>query len=152
MRKTAGKSSRKLVARRKGKRGNHQAKKENKKRQRKQKKMKTSKNKGKRGTEGKEKGKRAWKGMVKGKRGRGKVRTINQNKLKTTSNNHIGSLTIEEIRDYKWAMNQKRKALRVQGWFSVLGKKFDKSRVFFVEAAEFFKDCPEGSAVYKHLR
>ena len=64
----------------------------------------------------------------------------------------MDSLTIEEIRDYRWAMNQKRKALRVQGWFRLLEKKVQKCQGLFDEAAEFFKDCPEDLTLYEHLR
>lgn len=107
--------------------------------------------KGKRVAKGNGKRKRGSTGKGKrGEKGIGKKNKKNEKIIK----NKIANLTIEteEIRDYRWAMNQKRKALRVQGWFRVLRKKVDKSRLFFTEAAKFFKDCPENLPVYQHLR
>ena len=108
---------------------------------------------------GKKRGKKGRK--LSGKKRRGKKaigkrnkKTKKQKKMTPNSNSMMEGLglTIEEIRDYRWAQNQKRKALRVQGWFSLLEKKVDKSRECFLEGAEFFKDCPESLKIYEHLR
>ena len=112
---------------------------------------------GRRGGKGKstrEKGNRGTKGRKKGTdKGKGKT---NNNKPRKTSSyrmNRSAVLTSEEVRDYRWAMNQKRKAKRIEGWFSMLGKKVNKSLDgFFHDAAEFFSSCPEGSPLYQHLR
>ena len=71
-------------------------------------------------------------------------------KRKNKGNKQIRILTA--FQEYKKATNQKKKANRVRGWFRMLAKKVNNSRTFFVEAAEFFKDCPEGLSVYQQLR
>ena len=99
----------------------------------------------------KNKGNKEAKGKGKGK-GEGKKNNNKSERSRKTSNNRIESLTIARIRDYRRAFNQKKKAIRVKSWIKSLGKKVNNSRTFFIEAAEFFKDCPEGLSIYQHLR
>ena len=84
------------------------------------------------------------------KEAKGKAKRNKSELSKKTSNKQIRSLTAYQ--EYKKASNQKKKANRVKGWFRMLAKKVNNSRTFFVEAAEFFKDCPEGLSVYQQLR
>ena len=122
-------------------------------------KNKRNKNKNKRKRVGKGKEKKGSKGKGKGKSGGkrkriGKKNTKNKSQKKKTkqTSDERRSLTDAETRDYRWAMNQRRKALRVQGWFRLLEKKVNNSRTFFLEGAEFFKDCPEALSLYEKLR
>ena len=90
-------------------------------------------------------GKKGAKGNGKGKKNNNKSEVS-----KKASNKQIRSLTA--FQEYKKATNQKKKANRVRGWFRMLAKKVNNSQTSFVEAAEFFKDCPEGLSVYQQLR
>ena len=79
-------------------------------------------------------------------------RKAKRKEKKASNIDRIDSLKFEEIRDYRWATNQRKIAKRVKGWLKTLGNKANNSRTFFLEAAEFFKDCPAALSVYQHMR
>ena len=62
------------------------------------------------------------------------------------------SLTDDNVRDYRFAVNQRRKAIRIQKWIKLLDKKVDNSMTFFLDGASYFENCPEGKSIYESLR
>ena len=79
----------------------------------------------------------------------GKKRTLKKEKTMDTDTK---SLTDQNVRDYKFAVNQKRKALRIQKWIKVLDKKVNNSMTYFEDGALFFSGCSEGLSIYETLR
>ena len=71
---------------------------------------------------------------------------------KNGSNLILKSLTDENVRDYRFAVNQRRKAIRIQKWIKLLAKKVNNSMTFFLDGASYFENCPEGKSIYESLR
>ena len=76
------------------------------------------------------------------KDGKGKKSTKTCNKFFTATN----------AKDLRYAQNQQTKSRRINAILRKLDKKRDKSADAFLDAAEFFRDCPAGSSIYNVLR
>ena len=60
--------------------------------------------------------------------------------------------TATNAKDLRYAQNQQTKSRRINAILRKLDKKRDKSADAFLDAAEFFRDCPAGSSIYNVLR
>ena len=63
-----------------------------------------------------------------------------------------GSIEDKKVRDYRFSLNQRRKAIRIKKIINFLAKKVNNSNSFFDEGTIFFKDCEAGKSVFDSLR
>ena len=71
---------------------------------------------------------------------------------KNTKQNVSKSFSDENVRDYRFARNQKQKANRIKNFVNFLGNKVNNSKTFFDDASIYFKNCPENEEIYNVLR
>ena len=107
----------------------------------------------------KRKGGKGGKKPKNGKGAKGKRRKVKKNrKVKThqrndtTTANCKSFLSFDNLKDLRYAQNQLRMNIRINNTINKLNNKRDKSADAFTAAAEFFKSCPEGTALYDILR
>jgi len=80
---------------------------------------------------------------------RKKKRAGKSRKNKQAGNNEC--LEDKKVRDYRFSLNQRRKAIRIQKIIKTLQKKVNNSKSFFIEGTMFFKDCAAGKTVFDSL-
>ena len=91
------------------------------------------------------------------KQGKGEKKRIalsnrEREKKKKKKISRDGSLEDANVKDYRFSLNQRRKAIRIQKIIDFLQKKFNNSKSFFDEGTIFFKDCEAGKLIFDSLR
>ena len=117
--------------------------------------------KSKKARKGRKQGKGKRRGGRKNKGGKGKSKKGNkrQNPKKQKTQKNLRNeqtctnfFTATNAKDLRYAQNQQRKSNKIASILKKLDKKRDKSADAFLDAAEFFRDCPAGSSIYNVLR